>query len=42
VGLSDKAWLGDRVSRVERAEEKVLEDARQPRDNVVGLASRRR
>jgi len=33
----------DEVTRaaLERAEEKVLEDARPPRDNVVALASRR-
>jgi len=33
----------DEVTRVdlERAEEKVLEDARPPRDNIVTLASRR-
>jgi integrase len=40
-----KAVAGlDEVTRaaLERAEEKVLEDARQPRDNVVALASRRR
>ena len=40
-----KAVAGlDEVTRaaLERAEEKVLEDAQLPRDNVVSLASRRR
>ena len=40
-----KAVAGlDEVTRaaLEAAEEKVLEDARPPRDNVVALASRRR
>jgi hypothetical protein len=35
-GLDEVTWVA-----LERAEEKVLEDARPPRYNVVALASRR-
>jgi hypothetical protein len=36
------AFPACQVSPIERAEEKILEDAQPLRDNVVALASRRR